>query len=187
LLNYYSHKSLSRETIIGNLGKNGVIPCGPNAYCEPEGHTAWCKCLPGYTTGKNEQCVSDCDGTLCGSNAQCISSNAGPTCKCLDGFMGNPFAGGQCVPEVCSPFNPCQDPMICDAGKCKEKCGDVVCGVGAICDVSTNRCVCPPFHVGNPDYKCVPRKLFLFEVEQLHYICVNITRYLLSSFSPIWT
>lgn len=34
------------------------IPCGPNAYCEPDKHAAWCRCVIGFTEGKNNECVS---------------------------------------------------------------------------------------------------------------------------------
>jgi len=129
-----------------------------DAVCEPEDHAAWCKCLPGFDKGPSDECVSLCAGVSCGLSATCITSVEGPTCKCLDGFMGNPFPGGQCFPEVCSPTSPCQDPMVCVGGKCKERCEGQLCGIGATCDQNTNRCVCPPFYVGNPSYKCVPRK-----------------------------
>lgn len=32
--------------------------CGPNAYCEPEGHAAWCRCRVGFTENQNGECVS---------------------------------------------------------------------------------------------------------------------------------
>lgn len=34
------------------------IPCGPNAYCEPDKHAAWCRCVIGFTEGRNNECVS---------------------------------------------------------------------------------------------------------------------------------
>lgn len=34
------------------------IPCGPNAYCEPDKHAAWCRCVIGFTEGVNNECVS---------------------------------------------------------------------------------------------------------------------------------
>lgn len=34
------------------------IPCGPNAYCEPDKHAAWCRCVIGFVEGKNNECVS---------------------------------------------------------------------------------------------------------------------------------
>lgn len=34
------------------------VPCGPNAYCEPDKHAAWCRCVIGFTEGKNNECVS---------------------------------------------------------------------------------------------------------------------------------
>lgn len=34
------------------------VPCGPNAYCEPDKHAAWCRCVIGYTEGNNNECVS---------------------------------------------------------------------------------------------------------------------------------
>lgn len=35
-----------------------TIPCGPNAYCEPEHHAAWCRCFPGFTENEKGECVS---------------------------------------------------------------------------------------------------------------------------------
>lgn len=34
------------------------LPCGPNAYCEPDKHAAWCRCVVGFTEGKDNECVS---------------------------------------------------------------------------------------------------------------------------------
>lgn len=101
---------------------------------------------------------AECDGFVCGIGAQCIVSYDGPTCKCIEGFMGNPFPGGQCVPDVCSPEIPCAEPSVCISGRCKRRCEGVVCGIGAVCDPSTNKCVCNPYFVGNPDLLCMPRK-----------------------------
>ncbi|CAB0029718.1 unnamed protein product, partial [Trichogramma brassicae] len=132
------------------------VPCGPNAYCEPDKHAAWCRCVIGYTENNNNECVSQCDGYVCGEGAQCIVSYDGPTCKCIEGFMGNPFPGGQCLPDVCSPDVPCHEPNLCIGGRCKCRCEGVLCGVGAMCDPQTNKCVCNPYFIGNPDYLCMP-------------------------------
>lgn len=132
------------------------VPCGPNAYCEPDKHVPWCRCVVGFTEGSNNECVSQCDGFVCGAGAQCIVSYDGPTCKCIEGFMGNPFPGGQCVPDVCSPEVPCAEPSVCIGGRCKRRCEGVVCGIGASCDPQTNKCVCNPYFVGNPDLLCMP-------------------------------
>ena len=149
-----------------------ALPCGANAYCEPEEHAAWCRCLPGFKEDSvTGACVSLCHGILCGDNAQCVVSSSGPsaadgstaltvksstTCACLEGYNGNPFAGGACLPDVCSAAVPCQEPQICVSGRCKERCEGVTCGVGARCDKSTNRCVCLPYFIGQPDLLCVP-------------------------------
>lgn len=101
----------------------------------------------------------ECDGVYCGQGAQCIVTPNGATCKCVEGFLGNPFPGGDCLPDVCSASNPCSDPFVCIGGRCKERCEGVVCGIGAVCDRNTNKCVCEPFFVGNPDHICMPRKL----------------------------
>jgi len=101
---------------------------------------------------------AECDGFVCGTGAQCIVSYDGPTCKCIEGFMGNPFPGGQCVPDVCSPEIPCAEPSVCISGRCKRRCEGVVCGIGAMCDPLTNKCVCNPYFVGNPDLLCMPRE-----------------------------
>lgn len=34
------------------------LKCGPNAYCEPENHAAWCRCKIGYHENSNGECVS---------------------------------------------------------------------------------------------------------------------------------
>jgi len=74
--------------------------------------------------------------------------------------MGNPFPGGQCVPDVCSPEIPCAEPSVCISGRCKRRCEGVICGIGAMCDPLTNKCVCNPYFVGNPDLLCMPRKYY---------------------------
>ncbi|XP_071552987.1 uncharacterized protein [Panulirus ornatus] len=132
------------------------LPCGDNAYCEAEEHAAWCRCHPGFAEGPNGDCVSLCEGFLCGENSNCIVARDGPTCKCDSGFNGNPFPGGECLPDQCSPANPCREPQVCVNGRCKERCEGVVCGVGAKCDKNTNKCVCLPFFLGDPDLLCVP-------------------------------
>lgn len=101
---------------------------------------------------------------MCGQGAQCIVTNSGPTCKCLEGFVGNPFPGGQCTTDLCSPTNPCEEPYICISGRCKQRCDGIVCGVGAHCNPNTNRCECNAFFVGNPDLLCMPRKLIKREL-----------------------
>ena len=140
-----------------------ALPCGANAYCEPEEHAAWCRCLPGFKEdSRTGACISLCQDILCGDNAQCVVSSAtslggtSTTCACLEGYNGNPFPGGACVPDVCSASLPCQDPQVCVSGRCKERCEGVTCGVGAKCDKATNQCVCLPFFIGKPDLLCVP-------------------------------
>lgn len=40
-----------------------------------------------------------CAGVWCGVNAHCIvNSNNQGVCHCLEGFSGNPWAGGGCQP-----------------------------------------------------------------------------------------
>lgn len=104
--------------------------------------------------------ILECDGFVCGTGAQCIVSYDGPTCKCIEGFIGNPFPGGQCVPDVCSSEIPCAEPSVCISGRCKRRCEGVICGIGAMCDPLTNKCVCNPYFVGNPDLLCMPRKYY---------------------------
>lgn len=36
----------------------GKLSCGPNAYCEPENHAAWCRCAVGFTESPNGECFS---------------------------------------------------------------------------------------------------------------------------------
>ena len=70
--------------------------------------------------------------------------------------MGNPFPGGQCAPDVCSPDVPCAEPSVCISGRCKRRCEGIVCGIGASCDPQSNKCVCNPYFIGNPDLLCMP-------------------------------
>ncbi|KAL1451860.1 hypothetical protein WDU94_006196, partial [Cyamophila willieti] len=130
--------------------------CGPHAMCEPQDHRASCRCELGYTEGLDGKCVSLCEGIVCAPGASCIVTGAGPTCTCLDGARGNPFPGGACIPDICSSTQPCPVPSVCVAGRCKARCADVVCGLGAACDPATEKCVCPAFYVGDPEFNCVP-------------------------------
>ncbi|CAG0881855.1 unnamed protein product [Darwinula stevensoni] len=133
-----------------------LLPCGDNAYCTVEDSAAWCRCLPGFKEGRNGACASICHDVLCGDNAECIVTPDGPTCACLEGYSGNPFPGGACGADVCDAGNRCRPPLMCIQGRCKERCSGVVCGVGAKCDKNTNKCICLPFFIGNPDLLCVP-------------------------------
>lgn len=102
--------------------------------------------------------ILGCDSYSCASGAQCIISKTGPTCVCPEGMVGNPFPGGTCRRDVCGPGSPCDEPLTCVAGRCRQRCEGVVCGVGASCDEDSGRCVCNAFFVGNPDLLCMPRK-----------------------------
>lgn len=99
-----------------------------------------------------------CDSYSCASGAQCIISKTGPTCVCPEGMVGNPFPGGACRRDTCGPGVPCEEPLMCVAGRCRQRCDGVVCGVGASCDLTSGRCVCDAFFIGNPDLLCMPRK-----------------------------
>lgn len=101
---------------------------------------------------------AECNDYYCGQSAICIVTRDGPTCKCPQGLLGNPFPGGICVTDQCSSTQPCSDHQVCIGGRCKHRCENIVCGVGATCDQSTGRCVCEPNFVGSPDYLCMPRK-----------------------------
>lgn len=147
------------------------------AVCEVEDHAAWCRCLPGFVKGPNDACISLCLGVPCASNAYCAPASEGVTCKCHEGFAGNPFPGGQCIPEVCATTHSCQEPMVCVSGRCKDKCGDALCGIGAKCDRNSNRCVCPDFFVGNPKYKCVARKFKLVYPRYTKLLCTNFNNW----------
>ena len=61
------------------------LPCGANSVCEPEDHTAWCRCLPGFAKNADHKCVSVCAGVICADLAQCAATANGPTCKCPEG------------------------------------------------------------------------------------------------------
>ncbi|XP_026683577.1 latent-transforming growth factor beta-binding protein 4-like [Diaphorina citri] len=132
------------------------VECGAHALCEPQDHRASCRCELGYTEGLNGKCVSLCEGIVCAPGAACIVTPAGPTCTCADGARGNPFPGGACYPDLCSATQPCPALSVCVAGRCKARCAGVVCGAGAQCDPALDRCVCPPFYVGDPEFNCVP-------------------------------
>lgn len=101
-----------------------------------------------------------CDNFSCATGAQCIISRNGPTCVCLEGMAGNPFPGGQCTRDVCGAGLPCAEPLTCVAGRCRQRCDSVVCGVGASCDKNTGKCLCNAFFVGNPELLCMPRTYF---------------------------
>ncbi|XP_025836180.1 neurogenic locus notch homolog protein 2-like [Agrilus planipennis] len=130
--------------------------CGPQSYCEAKGHAAHCQCADGFKKNSRGKCVSLCDRVLCADGAQCIVTSSGPTCKCLEGSIGNPFPGGKCTTDICSPKNPCPEPSVCVSGRCKQKCEDVICGVGAHCDQGSNKCVCNLNFIGNPNILCMP-------------------------------
>ncbi|XP_038215243.1 fibrillin-1-like [Zerene cesonia] len=132
------------------------VSCGPNAFCEVENHAAWCRCNPGYTKPEGGKCISGCDNYSCASGAHCIISKTGPTCVCPEGMVGNPFPGGICRRDLCGAGMPCEEPMSCVAGRCRQRCEDVVCGIGASCNEDTGRCMCNAFFVGNPDLLCMP-------------------------------
>jgi len=51
---------------------------------------------------------------------------------------------------------------VCVNGRCKQRCEGVVCGIGAVCDTATEKCVCEPYFVGNPELLCMPRKHNLY-------------------------
>lgn len=73
-------------------------------------------------------------------------------------MVGNPFPGGTCRRDVCGSGVPCEEPLTCISGRCRQRCESVVCGIGASCDENSGRCVCNTFFVGNPDLLCMPRK-----------------------------
>lgn len=133
------------------------VPCGTNAHCVAENHAAWCRCKSGFSEDSKGQCISLCDGITCGHNAQCIVSFSGPTCQCLKGMTGNAFPGGECSPTDCSSSVTCMEPdQTCHAGKCRTQCGNRLCGMGAICDLSRRTCTCKSGFVGDPNLVCVP-------------------------------
>lgn len=135
--------------------------CSPNTQCFAENHKAVCKCLPGYVGNPNDLekgCTSPCSGVWCAVNAHCIvnSANQG-TCHCLEGFTGNPWAGGGCHPDRgCTSTSSCRPSQECLDGVCVERCDGVQCGVGARCDGRIGQCICLPFFIGNPQILCVP-------------------------------
>lgn len=106
--------------------------------------------------------ILGCDDYSCATGAQCIISKTGPTCVCPEGMVGNPFPGGACRRDVCGSGVPCEEPLTCVAGRCRQRCEGIVCGVGASCDQNTGKCVCNAFFVGNPDLLCMPREYLLY-------------------------
>lgn len=135
--------------------------CGPNSYCVATNHTQSCQCKPGYSGNGDDLvkgCISPCNNVFCGINANCIvnSENLG-ICQCNNGFYGNPWAGGQCYPQMeCSNQAPCHGNQVCVKGSCLDRCQDKKCGVDAKCDPTTNQCKCLPNFIGDPDVLCVP-------------------------------
>lgn len=103
-----------------------------------------------------------CEDVECAPGAQCVVTNIGPKCKCPEGFIGNPFPGGKCTRDICSKTTPCEEPKVCINGRCKQRCEGIVCGIGAHCDTSSNKCICDNYFDGNPNLLCMPRKLITF-------------------------
>lgn len=104
--------------------------------------------------------IAACTDYYCGQGAVCIVSRDGPTCKCPPGLLGNPFPGGNCATDQCSAAIPCSDGQVCIGGRCKHRCENVVCGVGATCEPHSGKCVCEPNFIGNPELLCMPRELY---------------------------
>lgn len=109
----------------------------------------------------NKYLFAVCKDVECAPGAQCIVTNVGPKCKCPEGFIGNPFPGGKCTRDICSKTNPCEEPKVCINGRCKQRCEDIICGIGAHCDPSSNKCICDQYFDGNPNLLCMPRKCLL--------------------------
>jgi len=51
------------------------LPCGPNAYCEPENHAAWCRCAVGFKEGANGACISSKFGNFAIKHGQKLIVN----------------------------------------------------------------------------------------------------------------
>lgn len=136
--------------------------CGPNTDCVAVNHTAICQCKPGYHGNGHDiakGCTSPCSGVFCGVNAQCIVNSGNfAVCQCMNGFDGNPWAGGGCFPQhsLCSDNKQCQKGQICLEGKCIDTCLDIQCGEGAKCDSLLNKCKCPANYIGDPQVLCLP-------------------------------
>ncbi|KAI2804698.1 hypothetical protein BLOT_003686 [Blomia tropicalis] len=135
--------------------------CGPNAECIAYNHSTKCECKAGYHGSGIDLvkgCISPCNNVYCGLNAHCIVNNANVgICQCMNGFNGNPWAGGGCYPEFeCSSQKPCSSGQTCLNGSCRDSCRDRKCGVGAKCDLTTNECKCLVNFIGDPEVLCVP-------------------------------
>lgn len=105
--------------------------------------------------------IAACTDYYCGQGAVCIVSRDGPTCKCPPGLLGNPFPGGNCATDQCTAGISCSDGQVCIGGRCKHRCENVVCGVGATCEPHSGKCVCEPNFIGNPELLCMPRKFLI--------------------------
>lgn len=135
--------------------------CGQNSYCVATNHTLSCQCKPGYIGNGDDLvkgCVSPCNNMFCGVNAKCIVNSENiAVCHCVNGFSGNPWAGGECRPQYeCSNKISCHGSQVCLNGTCVDNCQGKECGLDAKCDLSTSQCKCLPNYVGNPDVLCVP-------------------------------
>ena len=135
--------------------------CGHNSYCIGVNHTATCQCIAGYSGEGNDLakgCTSPCSNFYCGINAHCIVNTQNqPVCQCQNGFYGNPWAGGACLPEIkCSTQLPCPSDQVCINHVCIDICQGQKCGPGAKCDLNSQSCKCLPNYVGDPQVLCVP-------------------------------
>lgn len=52
-----------------------LLPCGQNAYCEPDKHAAWCRCSTGYVESIFGECVSRKDFLLTYFFFVCVKLN----------------------------------------------------------------------------------------------------------------
>ncbi|XP_058486832.1 stabilin-1 [Solea solea] len=75
--------------------------CQPYSYCEGEGDSANCECLPGHRKTPQGKCGSICSARDCDINAQCSSQGSKVNCVCKPDYQGDG--------RICIPKNPCSE------------------------------------------------------------------------------
>ena len=140
---------LDTETCVEGTCINPCLindPCGANAICFPQSHTANCRCKEGFDGDpfqgciaigcrtdsecpldkacRNRDCINPCAvDKPCGTNADCLVSQHLAQCRCRFGYTGDAYS-------VCYPFEPpecvqdkdCPTDQVCLEEKCINPC-----------------------------------------------------------------
>ncbi|XP_068598387.1 stabilin-1 [Brachionichthys hirsutus] len=75
--------------------------CSPYSYCQGDGDTTHCECLPGHRETPQGKCTSVCSPRDCDVNAQCSSQGSKVICACKPDYEGDD--------KICVPRNPCSE------------------------------------------------------------------------------